>query len=429
MNGGIWGVNVTAGVVLTIILILIVGLTSIFAYSETAITSASKIKLNTIISNPKSSKKEKSQANRVLKFISNFNEYITAIVIIVNLLTILASSLMTILFGPSVFDPSIWWMYIIILILFTFFVLIFADLLPKMLAKRFPERGIMRFSWILSIVALILKPLTLTFSKLVKESEESIVSSDDEINAVLNEATESGVTTSFEQNLIKRTLMIDEMRLEQVMLPKENVITVPMNVTKTMINNLLKKNNLSRFPMLNDKGEVKAIFSSGKYLIDKVNGKTDSIKSYSYNFSKFNFDDNPFSVLETLRNKRERMGIVIDDDGIYAGVVTLEDILELMVGSIYDEDDIEKDGVYKLNSTSFIVEPRVKVEFFTKNYLPENIVIPSSYKNMTIRGFVKSLNKQRKLNVGDHFTYKDMIIWVKEDKYDGSKIIFEIDII
>ncbi len=414
-------------ITLTVILVFILALTAFFAYAETAITSASKIKINIILNDPSTTKKEKIQAKRVVKFVSNFNEHITAIVIFVNLLTILSSSLMTLLFGPNALPKNVWWMYIIILIIFSIIVLIFADLLPKMLAKRFPEKGVMKFSWILSVVSLIMKPFTYVLSRMIKENKEGFVTSDVEINAVLAEATSTGVTTTFEQTLIKRTLKIDEMHVDQIMIPKEIVATLPMDITKTKLNNFIEKNNFTRFPMINNNGEVKAIFSSSKYVMDKIKGKTGDVKEYSFNYTKFNIDENPFSVLETLRNKREKMGIIINDEGLYAGVITIEDIIELMVGSIYDEDDIEEDGVYKLNMSSFIIEPKVKIGYLTKNYF-KKLKIKPEHKDWTLNKFVNWI-AGKKISVNEYYTYKNIIIWVKEDKYDNSKIIFEIDVV
>ncbi|NQX83465.1 MAG: DUF21 domain-containing protein [Mycoplasmataceae bacterium] len=411
------------------ILLLLVALSALFSFSEMAISSANKITLKAISESKNSSKISKKRATRVIHFIENYNEHISAIVIVNNVVNILFSTLATVyftIFAQNILH-SVAFGPLMAFLIMTPIVIIFGEIIPKQLAKKFPEIGTMKLSWTLQIVNMFLKPITYLLSKLIKEEKKNLLSSDEEINLALEDATSIGVTTSFEQNIIKRFLELDKSYVKNVMLPKKDVVTIPLNITKNKIDNILRKNSYTRLPMLNKNGEIKKIFSTKKYLVDKLRGETEVLKKYMYDFTKFNTDDNPFHIFESLRNKREKMAIIFDEHKVFVGIITVEDIIELMLGEIYDEYDVEEDGVYTLNETSFIVTPNVKVGYFIKKYSPE-FVLKTEHKEKTFNQWIKIIAGKTPI-LNEHYIFKNMIIWVQQDKMNEKKIIFEIDIV
>ncbi|BDU67457.1 MAG: hemolysin [Candidatus Tyloplasma litorale] len=416
-----------------IILLLLVFLSALFSFSEMAISSINKTRLMVIANDEKYSSKSHKQANRVLHFIENYNEHITAIVIFNNIVNILFTTLATVFFiaiANKFFDPenaeSIG--PIMSFSIMTPFVIIFGEIIPKQLAKKFPESGTMKLSWTLYIVNLIMKPITAFLGKIIKEEDNSAFNSDEEINLAISQATEAGITSSFEQNIIKKLLEIDEMKISKIMIPANKVSTLSDKDNKTKVNLVLRKENYTRFPILNDDNKVVSLFSARKYLIDKLKDQTKDLIEYQFDFSKFDVDENPFHVFETLRNRRERMGIIIDSKNEFLGIVTIEDIIELMLGEIYDEDDVKKDGVYTINNSSYIINSNVNVGYWLKNYEPK-INFPIKYKEMNIEQWFKTISGIQNVEPGQNYTYKNLIIWTKIDKYENDSIIFEIDIV
>lgn len=419
-----------AYILLAILLMLLVGLSALFSFSEMAISSANKSRLKSIINSNTSSNKDKKQAKRVLHFTENYNEHISSIVIFNNIVNILFSTLSTVFFviiakeemNAESVGP------LMSFALMTPVVIIFGEIIPKQLAKKFPEIGTMKLSWTLQIVNLIMKPITFILSKLVKEEETTMLNSDEEIHHALDEATKAGVTTSFEQSLIRRSLELDETKIIDVMVPLKDVATISGNITKTLVDKLISGKRHSRFPVIDEEGNVVAIFSGTRYLVDKLKNKTINMDDYKLSsFQTFDWDDNPFHIFEGLRSRREKMAIILGPEEEFIGIITIEDIVELLFGEIYDEDDVEADGVYDLNETSFILNPEVNLSYFIEKYVP-SIKVKEEEKKFTIKEWVNTFS-DGPLKPGSHHIYKNIIIWVKEDNNDDKKIIFEIDII
>ncbi len=421
--------NIILLVIFTTVLLTLVALSALFSFSEMAISSANKTRLLTIAEDKKSSKGKKKRANRVIHFMDNYNEHITAIVIFNNIVNILFSTLATVFFTwVSIYTiGDARYGALLSFAITTPIVIIFGEIVPKQLAKKYPEKGTMLLSTTILIVNGLMKPFTFILGKIIKEEDNVALSSDEEINMALSQATESGITTAFEQTLIKRLLSADELSVEDIMVPLKDVVTIDKDINKTKLNTLLKTASHTRFPVVDEDGEPIAVFSTKKYLLDKLRNQVGDLKEYSYGFSRFNSDENPFHILEALRNRRERMAVIIDEDDKFIGIVTLEDVLELIVGEIYDEADVEEDGVYSLNETSFILNKNVKLGYWQKEYAPK-VKIPAELKNTSVETWIKLL-KGSKPKHGDSFTFKNIIIWVRKDKYNAKDNVYELDII
>ena len=209
-----------------VVLLLLVTMSALFSFSEMAISSANKNRLRTISESPNFSKKKKRQSLRVIHFIENYNEHISAIVIFNNIVNILFSTIATVFFTmiarEEMNNESIG--PLISFLVMTPIVIIFGEIIPKQLAKKFPEMGTMKLSWTLQLVNLIMKPITFVLSKIIKEEETHLLNSDEEIHLAIADATSAGVTTSFEQKIIKNSLEIDNSKVEDVMLAKKDEI-------------------------------------------------------------------------------------------------------------------------------------------------------------------------------------------------------------
>lgn len=411
-------------VLLFFILILLVVLSAFFSFSEMAISSASRIKLKSILKNSETKRKRK-QAKRVINFIDNYNQHITSIVVCNNIVNVLSSTLSTALFA-QIFAGSIDG-YIISFIFMTSLIIIFGELIPKMLAKKFSEKGTMNFSFTLYFVNIIMSPITFILSKMIKEEKKITLSSDQEINFAIEESTASGITSKHEQNFIKNTLMLDEFFVKDIMIPKKDVTSFSENISLEKIKKNILKHSYTRFPLYDKKGKITYILSTKKILICLANNNKIDINEFKMDFFEVEVDDKPIIVFENLRNRREKMAIVLNEKKEFVGIITIEDIIEKLVGEIYDEADIEKDGVYKLSETTYLVPPTIKLNYLIKNYI-KDISIVSSDGNLTMNELALKILKNN-IKIGDHFTYKNNIIWVRGDKYNKNKLIFEIDLI
>ncbi len=416
-------------IVFGIILIFLIALSALFSFSEMAISSSNKTRLLTIIDSKDASQRKKRKAAKVIHFTENYNEHITAIVIFNNIVNILFSTLATAFF--AIIADDVWgspsYGALLSFVITTPIVIIFGEIIPKQLAKKYPEKGTMMLATAIVFVSIIMKPFTFVLGKIIKEEDNAAFSSDNEINTAISQATAAGVTTEYEQLLIKKMLSADEKTVESIMVPLKDVTTIPQNITNAKLNALLKGASHTRFPIVSPDGKVVAVFSTKNYLLDKLKGDAKGLEEYSYTFTTFNLDENPFHILEALRSRREKMAIILDDKDEFVGVITIEDIIELLVGEIYDETDHEKDGVYALTETSFILDDHVKMGYWSKEYA-NKIKFNQETSEKTIKVWVSEL-KGDKPEHGDSLTYKNLIIWTRRDKNNKNKFVYEIDIV
>ncbi len=416
-------------IVFTIILVILIALSALFSFSEMAISSSNKTRLLTIIDSNEHTARQKKKAEKVIYFTENYNEHITAIVIFNNIVNILFSTLATVFFtiiASEVWDSGAYGALLSFLVT-TPLVIIFGEIIPKQLAKKYPEKGTMLLATAITFVNGIMKPFTFVLGKIIKEEDNTAFSSDNEINTAISQATAAGVTTEYEQLLIQKLLSADEKTVESIMVPIEEVTLIKHDITIPKLNALLKETSHTRFPIVDENNKVTAIFSTKNYLLDKLRSNVTGIEKYSYPFTTFSLDENPFHILEALRNRREKMAIILDDDDVFVGVITLEDIIELLVGEIYDETDHEKDGVYALNDTSFILDDHVEVGYWAKEYA-NKMRLNSEINKLSIGKWVEEL-KGGKPQHGDSLTYKNLIIWTRQDKTNKKKFVYEIDIV
>ncbi len=415
--------------IFAIILLFLVSLSALFSFSEMAISSSNKTRLLTIVESGNSSNRKKAKAKRVIHFMDNYNEHITAIVIFNNIVNILFSTMATVFFTiiASNFLSSASYGALLSFVITTPIVIIFGEIIPKQLAKKYPESGTMALSTTIATVNFSMKPITFVLGKIIKEEETVAFNSDEEINTALSQATEAGVTTEYEQTMISKLLSADEKDVGSIMINIENSIVINGSLTTTKVNTLLRNSSHTRFPIVDKDGNVTSIFSTKKYLLDKLRDKVSDLNEYTYTFTTFGLDENPFHILESLRSRREKMAIIVDDDEKFMGIVTIEDILELLVGEIYDESDYEEDGVYALDKKSFILNNNVKMGYWSKEYVPE-IKFTTGVSKLTVEKWVKELRGANPKH-GDSTTYKNMIIWTRDDKLNKNKFVYEIDII
>lgn len=405
----------------SILVALLLVLSAFYSFSEMAVASSNKFKLKVLYKEEKN-KRKKKKINKVISLINNYNETITSVVIfnnIVNVLaTTLATTLLTFLLGEGIG-------LVIAFISMTVLIIIFGELLPKMLAKKYPETGLIRFTFPLYVTKYTLYPISSLLKKIVKQNKESVVSSDAELREIIKDTHH---ITGFEEELLNKALILDEIKLSKIMIPLSRIASITPTTSKEKILNIIEKNKYTRIPVI-QKGVPKGIVNTKGLLIDLAKNKKRkfNISNYLYDVSLFNRADIISDVIHVLRTKRQHMGIVINKQNKVIGIITIEDVIETLVGELYDESDVKIDGVFKINKDSFLIEPTVNVQWFFKTYLKG--ITPPIVNNKT--SFKLWFEKEQKENPEkiDYFTYKNIIIWIKHDKISKNKIVYELDLV
>lgn len=326
---------------LLLILIFLVLLSGFFSSAETAFSCASRIKLRTLAANGV------KRAEKTLELAENkFDKLISTILIgnnIVNITTAtLAALFFTRILGGKDADPTL-----ISTVVMTAAVLVFGEITPKFIAKAFPEKLAMAYYPVIVFFYALLLPLNLVFggwkfllAKIFRFKADDVIT-EDEILTVVEEAEEDGTIKKEETRLIRSVIEFDDVEVADVLVPRVNVVAVSESSSMEDIKKLFEKEGYSRIPVYKDS-------------VDTIIGTVHEKDFYSALLSgKKNIKDimqpaffttehvKISNLLKQLQKNKVHFAVVLDEYGGTAGIVTLEDVLEELVGEIWDEHDEE----------------------------------------------------------------------------------------
>ncbi|MBQ0161592.1 MAG: HlyC/CorC family transporter [Treponema sp.] len=339
---------------LLISLIILILLSGFFSATETAFSCASRIKLRTLFTNGN------KRAGRVLFLAEKkFDKLISTILIGNNIVNLSASAISTLLFAKIILNSKID-STVISTAVITVAVLIFGEITPKYIAKTYPEKLAMAFYPFIMLLYYVFYPLNLIFSgwkflisHVFKLNREEIIT-EDEIMTFVEEAQEDGTLKQDETKLIRSVIEFDDLEVEDILTPRVNIAAVDLKASLDEIKLIFQRTGFSRLPVY--KGSIDSIIGTihekdfyNHYVANKNN--LSEIVQDAY----FTTEHTKISkLLKTLQKKRIQMAIVLDEYGGTLGIVTLEDILEELVGEIWDEHDEEITYHKKLNDTTYL---------------------------------------------------------------------------
>ena len=316
-----------------IVLILVMMIFSaLFSGTETAYSSVNKLRLKNY--EAQGSKK----AAKALKLANRFDEVLTAVLIGNNIVNIAASSVGTIVFidligknGPAVSTVVI-----------TVLVLIFCEVLPKSYAKRNAEKLALALANPLSALIGLFKPAVFLLNKLssaISKGKEAPSVTEDELKYMIDEIEEQGVIEEQESELVKSALEFDEISVSEILIPRVKVVGVELNSTIDEIKDTFSSEMYSRLPVYEKSlDEIVGIITNKAFFKMLVEGGND-IKSIIQEVPHIADTKLISEAMRDMQRSKVHLAVVTDQYGGTKGIITLEDIIEELVGEIYDEDD------------------------------------------------------------------------------------------
>ncbi len=337
------------GLSITLMLVCLF-LSAFFSASETAFTSANKVRLKTL------SQDGNKKAKRVVKIIDKYDKFLSAVLIGNNIVNISLSTISTLFFVQILISTSAAdWAGTISTIVCTVVVLTFGEVLPKSVAKEFPERFAMLVAPIIEFLMLIFTPFCAFFSllkkgigKLSKNNNTETVT-DDEILTMVDEAQSVGGIEESEGDLIRSAIEFIDRTAGEILTPRVDVVAAPITTSPDEMAKIISDSGYSR--ILIYEGTIDNIvgiihekdFYSEVYKKEKRNIK-DVMKPPVFAVESIKISD----LMKLLQKNKLHLAVITDEFGGTQGIVTMEDILEELVGEIYDEtDELEEDVVKK----------------------------------------------------------------------------------
>ena len=360
-----------------LILVILILLNAFFAASEIAFISLNDAKIE------KQAKEGNKKAKQIEKMLRSPSKFLATIQIGITLAGFLSSAFASDAFAekiaPMLYEMlpfisiSVWKSISIILItiVLSFFTLIFGELVPKRLAMKNYEKisfatiGIIRTISI--ITAPFVKLLTLvtnTVSKIfgVGETDEESVT-EEEIKMMIDQGEEKGTIKEEEKELINNVFEFNDITVSEIMRHRTEIFTVDINISNEELLKELSKEEYrySRIPVYDETiDEIKGILYVKDVLknIKKTNFKVKNVVKDVYFVSQNRLIN---EVFKELQKSKKQMAIVLDEYGGTAGLVTMEDILEELVGDIYDEYDKEEKDYEKIDETTYMLSGNMPI--------------------------------------------------------------------
>lgn len=356
-----------------VVICLLLAISAVCSATETAFSAANHIRLKNLATSGSKS------AQKALKITENFDKALTAILIGNNVVNISASSLATVLFTEQFGSGSVAAATLVMTVL----VLIFGEILPKSLAKENAESFSMLMAAPLSVCMTILTPAIWFFSAIKrfatallggKKEQPSVT--EEELKYIIDEIETEGVLEEQESDLVRSALDFDETSIDEVLVPRVNIVGVEIHTDMERIKEIFMDNCYSRMPVYEGTiDSIVGIIHQADFFKLYLSGSGESIESIM-NKPVFIPESKRISdVMKLMQKKKVHMAVVIDQYGGTEGICTLEDIIEELVGDIYDERDEVDDSFKVLGENRWQVSAELSVsDFLEKADLDEDLI-------------------------------------------------------
>lgn len=402
----------TRNIIQLIVIIIGIILSAFFSSSETALTSVNVFKIRQM------EKNGVEKAPLVKKLVDNIGSVLTTILIGNNIVNIVTTTVATIFFtevmGPkgAVISP----------IILTIVVLIFGEVTPKNIATAHSEKLALKVARPIRFIDIFLKPINFILGKItgaitkifVGEEENSNLVTEEDLKTIVDVSEEQGVLNNEESEMINNVFEFGNSYVADIMTARTNMEAISIESTPEELNDMLKETNHSRIPVygknidnivgiLHMKDIVSTIADGNDLILEEL------IRSAFYVYDNMHI----FDLFTNMRAENVSLAIVIDEYGGTSGLVTIEDIVEELVGEIDDEYDKDNQEVFKLTDYSYLVKSSMHLNDFNDYFNTELQEI----KNDSVGGFVID-QLSRIPEAGDSIKIDNIIITVDEvDRY------------
>lgn len=388
-----------------LILVLLITMSAYFSATETAYSSLNKIKLKSIAN------KGNKKAKLALELSEKYDSVISTILIGNNIVNIATASLATVLFTKLLGSSGV----TVSTIVMTILILIFGEISPKSIAKDIPESFAIFSAPLLNVFCIILKPVNHIFclwkkliSKVLKIQKHSGIT-EDEILTIAEEAENEGGINPQQLEIIKSAIELNEQEVIEAFTPRVDMIAVKDSCSKEELLNLFIESGFSRIPVYHDNiDNVIGIINEKDLINIVVNNNNEEISSIIKPLNVIQPHMKLSHLLKVLQNNKSHMALIADEYGGTMGIITLEDILEELVGEIWDEHDKVVNDIEKIGEDEYIVRGNANIE-----KILEEVDLEDEFEVNSVNGWViQQFGKIPK--VGESFEYKNLKIVIQK---------------
>lgn len=398
-------------IALIAVLALCLIMSAYFSATETAFSSLNRIRLKNMAA------AGHSRAGKALELADDYDTLLSTILIGNNIVNIASASLATVLFVGWYGDIGV----TISTVVMTALVLIFGEISPKSIAKEAPESFALFSTPLMCFFIALLKPLNFLFrqwkrllNKLIKVKDDRGIT-EEELLTIVEEAQQDGGINQQEGQLIRSAIEFTDLEAIDIITPRVDVVGVEKSATPREIADLFMETGFSRLPVFDESiDDIEGVINQKDFyafVINKGQALETIIKPGIFIAPSIKIS----SLLKLLQKTKSHIAIVIDEFGGTEGIVTLEDVLEELVGEIWDEHDEEVKDIEKLGEDQYRINCGTSSEKFFDFFQ-----LKGETDTATVGGWVmERLN--RIPAAGETFQYDNLVITVS--KVDNRRVL------
>lgn len=352
----------TTGVIQLVVIIVLIGLSAFFSSAETALTTVNKVRIKSLAD------EGSSNAATVLKILDNYSKMLSTILIGNNIVNLSASSLTTIL-ATNVFGSYAVGFATGIL---TLLILLFGEIIPKNTAMIYSDTISLVYAKIILALMKLFTPIVFIVDKMslfisrvlhIDMNKRASLMTENELKTYVDVSHEEGVIESEEREMIYNVFDFSDAVAKDIMIPRIDMVSVSLDMNYHEVLSVFKEYMYTRLPVYeNDKDNVIGLINIKDFILlsDKENFQIKDIMReayYTYEYKK------TADLMMEMRETTTNIAFVLNEYGATVGMITLEDLLEEIVGEIRDEyDEDEKELIQQIDDNTFLVEGAMKLD-------------------------------------------------------------------
>jgi len=322
-----------------IVMLILIFLSAFFSGTETAFSSYNKIKMKSLAA------ADDAKADLILRIEENYDKLITTVLIGNNIVNIALTTISTLFFMHLLKNLEENAIATVSTAVVTITVLIFGEITPKVLAKEHADGYVRATCKIINFLMTLLSPITFIFSMWKKllgkifKTNDAAVTTGDELITMVEEAEQEGGIDEEEGELIRSAIEFSEMTAGEILTPRIDIVAIDENADFKEIMQLFFESGYSRLPVIGDSiDDIKGVLHEKDFFYAYNTGKT-SFKEHIQEPLYISKHDKIDELLREFQEEKCHMAFVIDEFGGLMGIVTMEDIIEELIGDVWDEHD------------------------------------------------------------------------------------------
>lgn len=397
-----------------IALVILVLLSAFFSGTETAFTSFNKTRMKTLAQDGN------KRAKAVMDVEDRYEKFLSTILVGNNIVNISASTISTLFFTAFIKGNQSLAATVSTAVM-TVIILVFGEISPKFLGKDFADSYTLRTVGIVRFLMTVLTPITALFSlwktllSKVFKSDPALSITEDEIMTMVEEAQNEGGIDEHEGDLIKSAIEFNDLEVEAILTPRVDIVAITLDMAMDEVAELFRSSGFSRLPVYRDTiDNIVGVVHEKDFNRLMYDGKK-SFESAIHEVFCITEGMKISKLLREFQAAKTHMAIVVDEYGGTAGLVTMEDVLEGLVGEIWDEHDEVIENIKKVSDDTYLINGSASMNELEDIHTFSDEVLD---ENATVNGWVLD-NLGKIPEVGDEFEFENLS--VKVIRVDGRR--------